>query len=400
MKRRDLKIVFSSNGCFTNSGYGVFSRDILCRMIEDGWNVKHIAWWGLEGYPVELDLGQFSKRFKGLKLPVYPRMEDVWGGDALVRQSNEVDVSFTMQDIWTLNPAYLQQVKRWIPYVPIDKSPAPNLVTQRFPYAYRIVTFSQFGHDELAKAGYASTLILEGIDTKIFKKQDRNKARAKFKIPHNAFVFGMVAANKENPPRKGYAEALEAFSIFVKSHPEAKLFIHTQQRSPTGFPIVAYARHLDIEKHIIFPDDFLAVYGSDSYVIREEMSAFDVLLHPSQTEGFGLTPVEAMSVGTPVIVANNTSQPELIIDGKTGWICDIGHKRFTADNSYVEEANVQSLVSKMEEAYKTLNSKNTIAKDCREHVINKYNIDTIYKEKWSPFLERIQKEILPVDKVK
>ena len=39
-----------------------------------------------------------------------------------------------------------------------------------------------------------------------------------------------------------------------------------------------------------------------------------VLVHPALYEGFGMTPLEAMAAGTPTIVANNSSLPEVVGD--------------------------------------------------------------------------------------
>ena len=43
-------------------------------------------------------------------------------------------------------------------------------------------------------------------------------------------------------------------------------------------------------------------------------NAAGVLAHPALYEGFGLTPLEAMACGTPVVVSNNSSLPEVVGD--------------------------------------------------------------------------------------
>lgn len=48
----------------------------------------------------------------------------------------------------------------------------------------------------------------------------------------------------------------------------------------------------------------------------------DVVLLPSQAEGFGYAALEAMACGKPVIASNNTALPELVADGVTGILCD------------------------------------------------------------------------------
>jgi len=42
-------------------------------------------------------------------------------------------------------------------------------------------------------------------------------------------------------------------------------------------------------------------------------------------EPFGLTMVEAMATGTPVVAYNVGSVPEVVVDGVTGFVCDSMH---------------------------------------------------------------------------
>ena len=403
VKDRRLKVLFNSNAVHTNSGYAVEQRDLLFRLVRDGWNVAQIGFWGIEGYPVYL-CGEdvIDERFKGLKLKVYPKMGDAWGADAMYHHAKdfEANVVSSMQDIWTLNPDFLQKIaqegRKFVPWVPIDKDPCPPGVLDKMRYAYRILTFSRFGQKTIQKEGFASKLILEGTDTEIMKPADKMEMRKKLGIKPDLFVFGMIAANKENPPRKGFQEAMEAFKLFHDKHPEATLLIHSHQQNPGGgFPIQEFARHLGYLDRVIFTNDYRAIYGADSWRIAEEMNALDVLLHPSQTEGFGLTVVEAMSCGVPAIVNRTTSMPELVVDGVTGMICETGWKRWTNDNSWVHAADPKSLYGKMEELFTLLKEKpQETAKACRDHVIQNYNIETT-AALWTEELEKLQREILP-----
>lgn len=398
MKRRELKILWNSNGAHTNSGYGVETRDLLFRFNRDGWLSECISFWGVQGYPITI-YGQdlIDDRFKDVKLKQYPSMDHPMGSDAMVAHGadSKANVIFSMQDIGHLDPNHLNQIKYWIPYVPIDKDPVPPIVLDRLKYAYKIITFSRFGQQTLEKAGFTSTLILEGTDPEIMKPMNKKQMRKEFGLPEDAYIFGMVAANKENPPRKGFQEAMEAFAIFATKHPESRLLLHTQQRAPGGFPVEDFATHLKIADKVLYIHPYQAVFNSDSHTIAKEMNCFDALLHPSMTEGFGLTCIEAMSCGVPVLVNNTTSMPEMVVDGVTGVIVDaqkVG--RFTNDSSFVYPADVQSLYEGMEKVY-AMNSKKT-AKSCRNHILKNYDINKIVEEKWIPLLEELQKEILPL----
>ena len=380
-----MKFVWQNDGHTSASGYGNFSNDLLTRLRDGKWNFAEIAFFTGRGQPIDLD---------GWR--IYPVMGHPFGSDALRMHSLDfgAEVSFTMQDVWVFDPNDLQNVKRWVPYCPIDKDPIPPLVLDKLRYAYKIITFSKFGQKTLENAGFTSTLIVEGTDPEVFKPMDKMALRKEMGIPEDCFLFGVVGANKENPPRKGFQQMLDAFNIFYKNHPEARLFFHTQQTAPNNFPIQEYANYLGFADKTFYMNPYIATFKSDAKQIAKELNMFDVCFHPSQTEGFGLVVVESQSCGVPVIVNNIHSMPELVKDGITGEICEHDKPLWTSDNSYIYPANVDSLVNKMEILYKKLHEKNTIAKDCRDWIVDNYNINTLVKEKWIPFLTELQEEVL------
>lgn len=399
-KRRDLRLLFNTNAPHTNSGYAVEMRDILYRLVEDGWPVAVSAFHGLEAYPADISYpNNLNPRFKGLKIKNYPSMGNPYGSDAMFYHGNnfKAHAVFSMQDIWTLDPQFLSRLPVWIPWLPIDKEPIPINVVDKMRYAYKIMCFSKFGNDLLLENGFSPTFIYEGTDTEIFKPMDQQESRKQLGLPQDAFFFCMVAANKENPPRKGYQEALTAFKMFYDKHPEAALLFHTQQKAPTGFPIKEYAAHLGFNQRTWFVDDYTSMFNSASDVICKEYNACDVLLHPSQTEGFGLTIIEAQACGKPVIIQNCQSMPELIIEGKTGFGADTLYKRFTSDLSFVNMADPQSVYECMEKTYALVKkNREKVATDCRQWVVDNFNIDTLVKNKWIPFLTDLQDELLPI----
>ena len=56
----------------------------------------------------------------------------------------------------------------------------------------------------------------------------------------------------------------------------------------------------------------------------ERYGSMDILLMPSVREGFGLSIAEAMACGLPVVATNCSAIPELIDDGKGGFLCPPG----------------------------------------------------------------------------
>jgi N-acetyl-alpha-D-glucosaminyl L-malate synthase BshA len=58
--------------------------------------------------------------------------------------------------------------------------------------------------------------------------------------------------------------------------------------------------------------------------VDEILSIADLFLLPSQSESFGLSALEAMACGVPVISTNTGGLPEINIHDKTGYLSDVG----------------------------------------------------------------------------
>lgn len=58
--------------------------------------------------------------------------------------------------------------------------------------------------------------------------------------------------------------------------------------------------------------------------ISEILSIADLFLLPSATESFGLSALEAMACSVPVISTNAGGLPEINVQGKTGYLADVG----------------------------------------------------------------------------
>jgi len=61
-----------------------------------------------------------------------------------------------------------------------------------------------------------------------------------------------------------------------------------------------------------------------SYMPKVYQEDADILLFPTVREGFGLAAAEAMACGLPVVASNCSAIPELIDNGKGGFLCPVG----------------------------------------------------------------------------
>jgi glycosyltransferase involved in cell wall biosynthesis len=80
--------------------------------------------------------------------------------------------------------------------------------------------------------------------------------------------------------------------------------------------------------------------------VLAKMKTCDILVFPSLFEGFGLVITEALSQGLPVVTTSNTAGPDLIFQGKNGWIVDPhSHRQIqeVLENILMGQANLDDM---------------------------------------------------------
>lgn len=383
-KERKLRILWNSNAQWSVSGYGSQMAYLLPKIKDDGWIQAMIAFYGLEGGIIELN---------GIK--TYSRIGDVWGADAIIHHGNDfkADVTITQQDIWVLDPNVIRQFRNWIPWLPVDHDPIPQPIVDRLKTAYRILAYSKFAHKQLADKGIHSTYMPLMVDTNIFKPlKDRLEIKKALGVPENYFLFGMVAANKDNPPRKSFQQAMDAFKLFHDKHPESAMYFHVNTQQPGGFPIDDYARFIGLSQFTYKPPVYDMLFKIGKPEMAKVYNTFDVLLAPSTNEGFGVPIIEAQACGVPVVTNNFTSMPELIIPGETGELCKVAYKHFSPLLSYTGIPDHYSIYEAMEKLFAADREKMKLKARLN---VAQYDVDFVIKNHWLPFLELVQSEIYP-----
>lgn len=96
--------------------------------------------------------------------------------------------------------------------------------------------------------------------------------------------------------------------------------------------------------------------------------AYAMLMPNRWNEPFGLTLIESMATGTPVVGTNLGSIPEIVINGKTGYVVDptwnINKQKRTLDR--------EAIVADMAHAVENLDSIPELQCNCRQHVIKNF----------------------------
>lgn len=177
----------------------------------------------------------------------------------------------------------------------------------------------------------------QGVSLKRFDIQKktiwREEIRKQYQIPEEVKVFCFVG---RIVPQKGVNELMEAFIRIDRN--DTYLFILGAPDEINSLDQELLTK-IKKKKNVVFTG---AVSDPERYV-----AASDYLVLPSYREGFPNTILEAGALGIPSIVTRINGMIDLIVEGKTGFVCEIK----SADTLYC--AMTKALTQTNEE-YKTM----------------------------------------------
>lgn len=182
----------------------------------------------------------------------------------------------------------------------------------------KAISMSKFGLEQLECAGVEDrAYVPAGLDPAFVVSDDqaaRQTLRHLVGGPNCTHLTGIVARHYVDPrdgDRKAYVQQLRAWALFAEDKPGAKLYVHVpredQGRKDGQRGVSAMVQALGLAGRVFFPGDVRAVQGVSTAQMAQLYGAFDVLLHASASEGFGLPIIEAQACGTPVVTTNWTA---------------------------------------------------------------------------------------------
>ena len=135
--------------------------------------------------------------------------------------------------------------------------------------------------------------------------------REQFGIPGSARLVGIAARMN---PWKGQLELIGAVSRLREAFPDLHVLILGANVPDIRADLENRAREGGIADRVHFGG-----YQND---VRPFLHEFDLFVHPSYGEPFGLSIVEAMAMRRPVIACGTGGVPEIITHGKDGWLVE------------------------------------------------------------------------------
>ncbi len=212
--------------------------------------------------------------------------------------------------------------------------------------ADRIVTDSEFSRSEIIKYypefSDKIRVVPCGVDTEQFHPEtDADKIAAmrnKYGIPKNYFLYlGTLE------PRKNLERLIDAYAQFAKKQTNPPTLVLAGGKGWLYDGIFAKVKSLGLEQHVLFTQ---YIDSADMCALMSSALAFTF---PSIYEGFGMPPLEAMACGTPVLVSDAASLPEVTGDcavivkpDDTGSIAD-GLERLYNDENLRRRLSAEGL---------------------------------------------------------
>ena len=123
-------------------------------------------------------------------------------------------------------------------------------------------------------------------------------------------------------PYKGHRDLVDAAHIVVEAFPRVRFLLVGRDSGEMG------SVQDRIEAHGLSENVLLVGERDDAARI---IASSTLVAHPSHTEGFSNTILEAMAAGKPVVATDAGGIPEAVVDGVTGIIVPVRNPRKMAD---------------------------------------------------------------------
>jgi glycosyltransferase involved in cell wall biosynthesis len=199
---------------------------------------------------------------------------------------------------------------RWPHFLTEDSARYYGQVDAAVERADHIIAVSESTKNDLVKLLGAPrdkiTVVYEAADP-IYRPMPRSEAlasvRSKYPLPDEFILFVSTIE-----PRKNIGALLQAYRRLLDSY---KISAGLVLAGATGWlaeQVFDVVEHLDLQRHVTF----LGRVQNGDLVYLYNLAR--CLAHPAYYEGFGLTPLEAMACGTPVVASNVSSLPEVVGD--------------------------------------------------------------------------------------
>lgn len=160
-----------------------------------------------------------------------------------------------------------------------------------------------------------ATVVMHGIDTETFQPAPNRAAlRARMGLPTDGPLLGCYGRIRA---QKGTDAYVQAMIEVCRTHLDARAIVMGRATSEhEGFlkDLKTQVAQAGLTDRILFKPEVDTDQMADWYAV------LDLYVAPQRWEGFGLTPIEAMATGSPVVATRVGAFETLVKEGETGQL--------------------------------------------------------------------------------
>ena len=180
-----------------------------------------------------------------------------------------------------------------------------------------------------------------------------NEFREEMGFGSREVVLGIIARLVK---QKGHSYLIKAFANVYEKNRNIRLVIAGDGELRSSLKEIVQRKKLDSVVHFVG-------YRKD---VREILAAVDIFVHPSLWEGFGLSILEAMAMGKPIIATDISAIPELVKDRVTGFL--------------VPPKDISSLAGSIESLSSDEGLRQKLGQKAKERCLSMFSVESMIKK--------------------
>jgi glycosyltransferase involved in cell wall biosynthesis len=377
-----VRFLWQSNAPWYHTGYGQQTM-MMCRsLLELGHEPTCFAFCGLEGGKIVWD-----------GYPIVPKGFDSWGNDIIKAHTEQQhsELLITLMDLFVLDSRYGDLSVPWAAWTPLDSVGIGRTQLESLKRVTHPIAMSDFGVEQMRNYEVEPfARIYHAVDTEIFKPMDKWECRSSMELPADAYIVGMVMANKGD--RKQYPMQLTAVKRWMDEYhkdDDIRVFLHTERTDlMQGWNMVELVDMVGLKGKVFSPNQYnTTVVPWEQDMMAKLYNSFDVLMNVTAGEGFGIPIIEAQACGVPVLTHNVTAMPEITHYGYTVEPANMG---LAGHYGWQFAPDIDDMVQKLENVYRM--SSKTQAMETVELIKQRYDVRVIALE-WDDVIRAIEQEL-------